>query len=114
MKKLFTFCLLALTMCVNAQEQTESKRIAILETVDKTGEVDYAYELQLRQSLTFAINKTPGYKGYNRLDMAQINSEHDFQRTGLVSDADIKRLGQMAGAAYVLIAEVTPYIGHKK
>ncbi len=113
MKHLITLCLLAVTMCAAAQEQVQSKRIAILETVDKTDKVDYAYELQLRQSLTFAINKTPGYKGYNRLDMAQINSEHNFQRTGFVSDADIKKLGQMAGAAYVLIAEVTPYSGGK-
>lgn len=113
MKKLLTLCLLAVTMCAVAQEQTETKRIAILETVDKTDKVDYAYELQLRQSLTFAINITPGYKGYNRLDMAQINNEHNFQRTGFVSDADIKKLGQMAGAAYVLIAEVTPYSGGK-
>lgn len=44
-------------MYTAAQEQTEPKRIAILETVDKTDKVDYAYELQLRQSLTFAINK---------------------------------------------------------
>ncbi len=113
MKHLITLCLLAVTMCAAAQEQVQSKRIAILETVDKTDKVDYAYELQLRQSLTFAINKTPGYKGYNRLDMAQINSEHNFQRTGFVSDTDIKKLGQMAGAAYVLIAEVTPYSGGK-
>lgn len=112
MKKILTLCVLAISLCVAAQD--DAKRIAILETVDKENRVDYAYELQLRQSLTFAINRTPGYRGYNRLDMAQINSEHNFQRTGYVSDADIKKLGQMTGAAYVLIAEATMYSGGDK
>lgn len=105
MKKLFTLCLLAVTMCAVAQEQTEAKRIAILETVDKENAVPYGIKLQLRQSITFAISRTPGYDAYNRVDMSSINGEQTFQRTGMVSDADIKKLGVMTGAAYVLIAE---------
>lgn len=109
MKKLFTLCLLAVTMCAVAQEQVQSKRIAILETVDKDGTVPYGVKLQLRQSITFAISRTPGYDAYNRVDMSSINGEQTFQRTGMVSDADIKKLGIMTGAAYVLIAEAAPY-----
>ena len=109
MKKLLTLCLLAVTMCAMAQEQVQSKRIAILETVDKDGTVPYGIKLQLRQSITFAISRTPGYDAYNRVDMSSINGEQTFQRTGMVSDADIKKLGVMTGAAYVLIAEAAPY-----
>ena len=109
MKKLLTICLLAVTMCAMAQEQVQSKRIAILETVDKDGTVPYGIKLQLRQSITFAISRTPGYDAYNRIDMSSINGEQTFQRTGMVSDADIKKLGVMTGAAYVLIAEAAPY-----
>lgn len=96
-------------MCAVAQEQVQSKRIAILETVDKDGTVPYGVKLQLRQSITFAISRTPGYDAYNRVDISSINGEQTFQRTGMVSDADIKKLGVMTGAAYVLIAEAAPY-----
>lgn len=85
------------------------KRIAILEPVDKAGNISYGTKILLRQSITYAITKTPGYEGYNRIDMAQVLGEHEFQRTGYVSDAQIKKLGKMTGAAYVLIAEAANY-----
>ena len=89
--------------------QNEVKRVAILETVDKSGSISYGTKLLLRQSVTYAITQTPGYEGYNRVDMAQMLGEHEFQRTGYVSDSQIKKLGEMTGAAYVLIAEAAPY-----
>lgn len=60
-------------------------------------------------SLTYAISNTPGYEGYDRVDMASIMGEQNFQRTGMVSDAQIKKLGEMTGAQYVLIAEAAIY-----
>ena len=90
-------------------QTNELVRVAILETVDKEGNVDYAKELLLRQTLTFAINRTQGYEGYNRVDMKQITGEQNFQRTGMVSDEQIKRVGVMTGAKYILIAEVANY-----
>ena len=60
-------------------------------------------------SLTYAISNTPGYEGYDRVDMASIMGEQNFQRTGMVSDAQIKKLGEMTGAKYVLIAEAAIY-----
>lgn len=94
---------------LTAFAQDDIKRVAILETVDRGGDVNLGVKNLLRQSITFGINRIPGYEGYNRVDMAQITGEHDFQRTGYVSDADIKKLGVMTGAAYVLIAEATTY-----
>ncbi len=108
MKKLFIILLSALSLTAVAQ-QNEVKRIAILETVDKVGDVNLGVKNLLRQSITFGINRVAGYEGYNRVDMAQITGEHNFQRTGYVSDSDIKKLGAMTGAQYVLIAEVTNY-----
>ena len=107
MKKLLILLLSALSMIAYAQ--TEIKRVAILETVDKAGDVNYGVKTLLRQSITFAITRTAGYEGYNRVDMAQIMGEHNFQRTGYVSDEQIKQLGQMTGAAFVLIAEAANY-----
>lgn len=84
----------------------ETKKVAILETVDKEGNVPYALKLMVRSSLSTAIAETPGYEAYDRVDVASILGEHEFQRTGLIKEDDIKRLGEMTGAAYILVAEV--------
>lgn len=103
------FSLILAFACLSVFAQTEVKRVAILETVDKEGDVDYSKELLLRQTLTFAIQRTAGYEGFNRVDMKQITGEHNFQRTGYVNDEQIKQLGQMTGAKYILIAEAANY-----
>ena len=107
MRKLLIILLSALSMIAYAQ--TEIKKVAILETVDKMGNVPYGVLLQVRSSLTYAISSNAGYEGYDRVDMAAITGEQNFQRTGMVSDEQIKRLGEMTGAAYVLIAEAAIY-----
>lgn len=107
MKKLLILLLSALSL--TAYAQTEVKKVAILETVDKMGNVPYGVLLQVRSSLTYAISSNAGYEGYDRVDMAAITGEQNFQRTGMVSDEQIKRLGEMTGAAYVLIAEAALY-----
>ena len=107
MRKLLLFLLSVISFAAFAQN--EVKRVAILETVDRAGDVSLGVKNLLRQSITFGINRIAGYEGYNRVDMAQITGEQNFQRTGYVSDADIKKLGAMTGASYVLIAEATNY-----
>ena len=84
----------------------EVKRVAILETVDKEDKVEYAYELLLRRNLSKAITSISGYEAYDRTDIDAIMTEQSFQRTGLVSSDQIKRLGEMTGASYILVAEV--------
>jgi len=103
MKKiLFLMCLLLSALLVSAQE---TKRVAILETVDRQGNVSYSHKLILRSNLAKAITNTYGYEAYDRTDIDAIMGEQDFQRTGLVSNDQIKRLGEMTGAKYVLVAE---------
>lgn len=85
---------------------TSIKKVAILETVDKEDVVSYGVKLMVRSKLAYAITNTPGYESYDRVDVGSILGEHEFQRTGLVSDRDIKRLGEMTGADYILVAEV--------
>lgn len=108
MKRLL-FSLSLAFVCLFAIAQTNVKKVAILETVDKMGNVPYGVLLQVRSSLTYAISSNAGYEGYDRVDMAAITGEQNFQRTGMVSDEQIKRLGEMTGAAYVLIAEAALY-----
>lgn len=107
MKKLYLITLLLMAFAMAATAQ--NKKIAILETVDKKGNVPYGVCLQLRSNLTYAISSTPGYEGYDRVDMASIMGEHDFQRTGLVSDEQIRRLGEMTGCSSILVAEAAVY-----
>ena len=109
MKRRIAILLLLLLSAVAATVAQDVKRVAILETVDRAGDVPLGVKNLLRQSITFGINHIDGYEGYNRVNMDQITKEHEFQRTGYVSDADIKKLGEMTGAAYVLIAEASIY-----
>lgn len=103
MKKLFFLaCVMMSAMLTFAQE---TKKVAILEVVDRQGNVSYANKLILRSSLAKAITNTPGYEAYDRTDMDAILGEQNFQRTGMVSNDQIKRLGEMTGAKYVLVAE---------
>ncbi len=99
--KFILFCFLMFTGMVSAQV----KRVAILEPVDKENKIAYSNKLILRASLTQAITNTPGYEVYDRTDIDAIMSEHSFQRTGLVGEEQIKKLGEMTGADYVLVAE---------
>jgi hypothetical protein len=80
-------------------------KVAILAPVDKEGNVEYAPKLMLRSYLAQAITESDGYAGYDRVDMDAITSEQKFQRTGLVSDDEIKRIGVLAGVQYILISE---------
>lgn len=107
--KLIVVILLSVGFSLTVMAQNDVKRIAILETVDRAGDVNLGVKNLLRQSITFGINRIQGYEGYNRVDMAQITGELTFQQTGYVSDAQIKKVGEMTGAAYVLIAEATNY-----
>ena len=106
MKRRIILMLIALISINSALGQNlHIKRVAILETVDKEDKVSYGVKLMVRSQLSAAITSTPGYEAYDRVDISSIMSEHDFQRTGLVSNNDIKRLGEMTGAEFILVAE---------
>lgn len=107
MKKIgFLMLLFICSMVVAAQAETpEKKKVAILETVDKENNLDYSTKLMLRSNLSRAITNTEGYEGFDRVDVSSIMDEQQFQRTGMVSDTQIKQLGEMSGAQYILIAE---------
>lgn len=105
MKRFFTILLACVLTLPLAAQVIKTKKVAILDVVDREGQLGYGMKLQLRASLTSAITQTPGYEGYDRVDMAAIFGEHDFQRTGAVSDEQIKKLGEMSGCDYVLITE---------
>lgn len=99
--QLFVFLLISVT----AYSQ-EVKKVAILETVDAAGDVPLGVEISVRSKITFAITEMPDYEAYDRINLSEIFGEHDFQRSGNVSDEQIKRMGEMYGVDYILISEV--------
>lgn len=105
MKNVFTILLLALAMTTMAQT-TEVSKVAILETIDKDNSVDYGKRLLVRNTLAKAITATPGFEAYDRVDLKTIFGEQDFQRTGNVSNDQIKELGRMTGAQYIMVPEI--------
>jgi len=95
-------------MSVFAQDM-RIRRVAILDIMDKEGVFSNGIKLMIRSKLSAAITNTPGYEGYDRVDIASIMNEQEFQRTGLVSDSQIKQLGEMTGSDYILATEVARF-----
>lgn len=87
-------------------QNTLTKKVAILETVDKENVVPYGVKLMVRSKLGTAVNNTAGYEAYDRVDIASIMNEQEFQRTGFVNASQIKKLGEMTGANFILVADV--------
>ena len=105
LRRFLVVVILLIVGCVVSSAQ-EVKKIAILETVDKEDNVKYGVELTVRAQMTKAITEIDGYEAFDRVSLSQLMGEHNFQRTGYVSDEQIKALGEATGAAYVLILEV--------
>ena len=103
MKKFLLLCLLATWSIIGYAQET--KKVAILEVVDKEGKLSYDQKLMMRANLARAVTNTKGFEAYDRSDIDEIFKEHSFQRTGNVSAKQIKKLGEMTGAAYILVVE---------
>ena len=105
MKRIILCLGLLLSVVSLLMAQSETKKVALLDVVDRENTINKGVKLMIRTSLARAIANTPGYEGYDRVDIDAIQMEQDFQRTGMVSEDQIKRMGNMMGAAYVLVAE---------
>ncbi len=108
-KMRYVVLLLAMLLFFRATSHSQDKKVAILECVDKVGDVKYGHRMMLRTNLTNAINKTQGYQAIARLNLSSIIDEQKFQRSGYVSDQQIKKIGELNGATHLLIAEVANY-----
>ena len=101
MKKLLFILLSALSLTAFAQ----TKKVAILEVVDREDRMSYSQKMMLRANMARAVANTAGYEAYDRSDIDAVMSEHEFQRTGLVSNDQIRQLGEMAGVSLILVTE---------
>jgi len=108
MKKLLIILLSVLSLTAVAQQ----KSVAVLEPVCKDNSVKSFYLLLIRGEMESAITSTDEYSVYDRTAVDKIMEEQNFQRSGLVKDDQIKRLGEMVGVDYVLISEVSADEGY--
>lgn len=82
------------------------KRVAVLEIIDKEQVFSRGVKTLVRSKLTYALTNISGYECYERIDVASILNELDFQKTGMVSDNQIKSIGKMNGVDFILISEI--------
>ena len=59
----------------------------------------------VRGGMETAVGNALGYEVYDRTAFDVIMKEHGFQRSGAVSDEEIKEMGKMAGVQYVIVPE---------
>ena len=107
MRKFFVFTvLMMLSALVMAQDV---KKVALLETLngDKKVQVEGIEMNMVRGELRKAITNQYGYRAFTRTDIDQLMKEHGFQNSGMVSDAQRKKLGEMSGADYICVSTLT-------
>ena len=108
MKKIIILCALLVAVAMPLAAQN-AKKVALLQTLngDKTAGVK-AIELNMvRGELRKAISNQEGFQAFTRTDIDQLMAEHNFQNSGMVADAQRKRLGEMTGAAYICVSTLT-------
>ena len=105
-KALIITALIMLSAWVSAQN---AMKVALLETrIGEGSTVASGMEkAMVRGELRKAIANQDGYEAFTRTDIDQMMSEHGFQRTGMVSDEQIKELGVMSGADYICVSTLT-------
>lgn len=81
------------------------KKVAVWETKCDDKSVTSFQSAMVRGGMETAVANAPGYTGYDRASFDAILKEHNFQRSGAVSDSDIKRMGVMAGVQYIIVPE---------
>ena len=105
---LFTLSLL-ISVVINAQSH---KKMAVMEPICRDNSVESFYKTVIRGATESVVSATDEYEAYDRSAFDQIVKEHNFQRSGAVSDSDIKRMGELAGVDYILVSELTAAEGY--
>ena len=102
MKKVALVLISLLCLAGGAMAQ---QKVAVLDVKVSGGNVTPMNKMLVRAAMENAVANTDGYIAINRTALDRIMEEHNFQRSGNVSDEEIQKLGQMAGANYVLALE---------
>lgn len=109
MKKILLIIIVA---CISVSASAQKKKIAILETMCTDNSIGTGYLRMIGDNIETGIVNHPDYIAFNRKQVSAIMEEHKFQRSGLVDDAEIRAMGQMAGVDYVLASEAIQVDGN--
>jgi hypothetical protein len=77
------------------------KEVAVLSPKAIQGNVSANDKLIITSSMKKAFTTIDGYKAYTRTSQALIDAEMEFQRSGRVSDTQIKKVGEQKGVSYI-------------
>ena len=104
-KSFFIILLSAFSLTATAQQ----KNVALLEPLNGDNKVPIIgiEKNMVRGELRKAISNQYGYKAFTRTDIDQLMKEYGFQNSGMVSDAQRKKLGEMSGADYICVSTLT-------
>lgn len=83
------------------------KKVAVWETKCSDNSITTFQSTMVRGGMETAVGNAGGYVVYDRSAFDAIMKEQKFQRSGMVSDSEIKRLGEMAGVQYIIVPEAT-------
>lgn len=88
----------------------QTKKVAIMEPKANKG-VSAFQSNMVRGGMETAVVNADGYEGYDRTALDVIMQEQNFQRSGVVDEKQIRKLGIMAGVQYVLVTEASTEAG---
>lgn len=109
MKKILAFVVLAaMTIATMAQ----NKSVAVLNPICRDNSVNIFYQQIVRGAMESAVTMTDEFVAFDRTAFDKVLEEHKFQQSGVVDDAQIRRMGVYAGVDFVLITEVSAYDGY--
>ena len=104
MKKLLILTLLLSATFANAQVV---KKVAVWDTKCSDNSVKPFHSTMVRGGIETAVGNTPGYVVFDRSAFDIILKEHNFERSGVMSDAEINEMGKLAGVKYVVVPEAS-------
>ena len=105
MKKLILILLCLYSMMANA----EQIKMALLQPrIAEGSDACRPIELNMvRGELRKAFGWQSDFQVLTRTDVDQMLKEHDFQRSGMVDDAQRKKIGDMTSAQYICVSTIT-------
>ena len=103
------FFLIGVMLVLSLMASAQPRKVALLEPLngDKAVPVKGIEKNMVRGELRKALSNQPGIQAFTRTDIDQLMKEHNFQNSGMVSDAQRKKLGEMASADYICVSKVS-------
>lgn len=103
------WCLEFVTSVAFAQIEEPKTKVAIY----TTGDVDASYKKVIGSKVTSVITQSSKYAAVERTAdfLNALSQEHDYQRSGAVSDNQIVKIGQQFGVRYVVVLDISDLFG---